>query len=154
MASKQNATDHAADLEPLLDAQQRHLALLMAESSSTDSKALGIGASNIAVLIFIAQADITFSSWPVHAALLIPYIASLLCNMLAIIPHNYIGAGADVEKSPEYLSMDRDSIVLQLLSNVQEAIKTNDRLNALRWRYCATSLVLSTIGSALLFVIL
>lgn len=145
---------NASDLEPLLEAQQKHIALLMAESSSTDAKALGIGAANIAVLIFIAQADLSFDNWFIHAALLASFVLSLIFNTLAIIPHRYLGAGADLEKSPEYLSMDRDAIILQLLSNTQTAIRNNDRLNKLRWRYCAAALILSTIGSAILFAIL
>jgi hypothetical protein len=150
MPTKQNFSE----LEPLLDAQQRHLSLIMAESSSTDSKALGIGAANIAILIFIAQANLTFTGWWDHALLLVTFILSLLFNTLAIIPHRYLGAGADLEKSPEYLAMDRETLVLQLISNTETAIKTNDKLNALRWRYCVASLVLTTIGSAALFVIL
>lgn len=142
------------DLEPLLNAQQDHLSLVMSESSSTDAKALGIGAANIAVLIFIAQANLDFSSWLPHAALLVPFVVALVFNTVAILPYRYIGAGVNTESSPEYLDMDRGTLVLQLLANTQSAIKTNDRLNKLRWRYCALSIIFSTIGTGVLFVIL
>ena len=150
MPTKQNEVD----LELLLGAQQRHVALLMAEGSSYDAKALGIGATNTAILIFIAQSDVTFGSWFGHAVLLALFVLSLVFNALTIIPHGYLGTGVDMEKSPEYLSMDRETVVFQLLSNAETAIKTNDRLNKRRWRYCAASLVLSATGSATLFVIL
>lgn len=150
MPTKQNDND----LEPLLDTQQDHLAMLVTESSSIDAKALGLGAANVAVLIFIAQSNLAFSSWVAHSALLVPYALSLICSAVAILPQKYVGAGVNIDASPEYLDMQRDALVLQLLSNVQVAIKTNDRLNKMRWRFCAISLVFSTIGTGILFVIL
>lgn len=150
MSPKQNISD----LEPLLDAQQDHLAMIMHESSSTDAKALGIAAANVTVLIFIAQANPEFSSWLLHATLIASFIISLLFNILTIIPHKYIGAGTDIESTPEYLKMNRQELVLQLLSNTQAAIKNNDRLNRRRWLYCTVSLAFTTIGSGILFAIL
>jgi hypothetical protein len=150
MPTKQNS----GELEPLLDAQQEHLTMTISESSNIDAKALAIGAANIAILIFIAQAHLAFSSWLMHAALLAPYAVSLALNTFAILPSNYIGPGIDLDKSPEYLNMDRPTLVLQLLSNAETAVKTNDRLNKTRWRYCALSIISSAIGTAILFVIL
>jgi len=150
MPAKQNDID----LEPLLNAQQNHLASLISESSSTDAKALGIAAVNVAILIFIAQADLHFSSWGMHAALLVPYIISLVGNLLAILPYSYIGAGVNLESSPEYLAMDHETLVEQLITNTEVAISHNNQLNRRRWQYCAISLIFSTVGTAILFVIL
>jgi hypothetical protein len=150
MAAKENSYD----LEPLLDAQQNHLAVAMADSAGIDAKALGIAAANIAVLIFIAQANLGFSGWFMHAALLVPYVVSLACNILTILPRDYKGPGVDITTSPEYLEMDRETLIAQLLANTQSAITINGRLNNLRWRYCAVSLTFSAIGTSVLFVIL
>jgi hypothetical protein len=150
MPAKQNDID----LEPLLDAQQEHFAMTIAESSNNDAKALGIGAANVAVLIFIAQSNIAFSSGLIHAALLIPFLVSLSLNTMAILPWHYLGPGVDIDTSPEYLRMDKKTLVLQLLSNANRGIKVNDQLNKKRWRYNALSIVFSTIGTGILFVIL
>lgn len=150
MADNQNHTD----LEPLLTAQQNHLASLTAESSSTDAKALGIAATNVAILIFIAQAHLDFASWFTHSALLVPYGLSLVFNLLTILPYSYIGAGVNLKSSPDYLTMDRPTLVAQLLTNTQVAITHNNRLNRRRWQYCAISLIYTAIGTAILFVIL
>ncbi len=147
-------TQPIPDLEPLLTAQQNHLASLTTESSSTDAKALGIAAANVAILIFIAQAHLSFSSWFVHAALLVPYALSLVFNLVAILPYSYIGAGVNLESSPSYLSMDRRELVAQLLTNTQVAITHNNKLNRRRWQYCAISLIFTAIGTAILFAIL
>src|SRR6185503_343859 len=98
MPTKQNDIN----LEPLLDAQQEHFAMTIAESSNTDAKALGIGGANIAILIFIAQLHIDFSSWLMHTALLLPFVISLVLNTLAIWPRNYLGPGVDIDAAPEY----------------------------------------------------
>jgi len=148
------AKPNAVDLEPLLNAEQNHLSVAMADSAGIDNKALGISAANIAVLLFIAQADLSFSSWFTHASLLVPYIISLVFNILTILPRDYKGPGVDIAASPEYLEMSRDALVAQLLANTQSAIAINNRLNATRWRYCAVSLVFSAIGTGILFVIL
>lgn len=142
------------DLEPLLNAQQNHLASLMSESSSTDAKALGIAAANVAILIFVAQAQVSFPSWLFQAALLAPYVLSLVFNVLTILPYSYLGAGVDLKSSPEYLIMDRQTLVKQLLTNTQVAIAHNNRLNRRRWQYCAISLMFTAIGTAFLFGIL
>ncbi len=144
----------AEDLEPLLDAQQNHLALIMTESASTDAKALGIGAADIAVLIFIAQAHLDFSGWLIHAALLIPFILSLACTIAAILPWKYLGPGVDTDNNPEYLTMDKAAMVKQLLVNTQTAIRVNGRINRLRWHLCTVSLLLAATGTCVLFVIL
>jgi hypothetical protein len=151
VADKQN---DSTDLKPLLDAQQQHLAIAMADSSGIDNKALGIAAANVAILIFIAQADLEFSSQIMHAILLTPYILSLICNVLTILPRDYKGPGVDIDASPEYLSMNVSKLVRQLLSNTQSAIAINNKLNNLRWRYCAASLAFSAIGTIVLFVTL
>jgi hypothetical protein len=147
-------TQPIPDLEPLLTAQQNHLASLTAESTSTDAKALGIAAANVAILIFIAQAHLDFSSWLIHSALLVPYCVSLLFNLFAILPYSYIGAGVNLISSPDYLNMDRPSLIAQLLTNTQVAITHNNKLNRRRWQYCAISLMFTAIGTAVLFAIL
>jgi hypothetical protein len=61
----------------------------------------------------------------------------------------YIGS-VSVIKHPEYLNFNEKQLVLQLLSDSEEAIRVNGNLNATRWRLCAVSIELSIAGAILL----
>jgi hypothetical protein len=139
------------DLQPLLDTKQNHLSLIFSDSSSIDAKALAVLAADIAILIFIAQSDLHLA--PAGFILLLgPFILALLLNGAAIWPRKYIGASINLDKHPDYLSMEKDALLLQLLADTQLAIDKNSAINQTRWSFCAGSIVLSLIGLVLLFV--
>jgi hypothetical protein len=149
MPSKQNY-----DLEPLLNAHQQQLGLVMSEADSIDSKALAILAIIVAVLIFIAQAGLHLSGWPSRMALLGPHLLALLFSGLAIWPRQYIGPSVDIDTYLQNLKLPHDALVLQLLANTDYAIGHASKINRQRWIYCVSSVVFLLIGTAVLFAIL
>lgn len=120
MPAKQNETD----LEPLLTAQQLQLDLVMDESASIDNKALGLLAVAVAVLIFMAQADLAIERWWHGVVIFGPYILALLCIGFAIWPRRYQGASPDIDKYPENLKLSRNELLLQLLVNTSAVQQT------------------------------
>lgn len=142
------------DLEPLLNTQQSQLDLVLSDGTAIDNKALAILASNIALLIFIAQAGLNLTAWWQFTALLGPFAISLALDCLAIWPREYHGPMVDLQKHPEYLVLSRHELQLKLLANGTNAMQHNLSLNQLRWTYCAKSMLLTAIGATLLFVIL
>jgi hypothetical protein len=142
------------ELEPLLNTQQNQLMLTFDNGNSIDTKALAMLGTNVALLIFIGQASLSPHSWWQITLVLVPYLVSLLLDVLAIWPRAYSGAGIDLDEHPEYLGYDQDTLTIQLISDTKDAIKTNSRLNARRWRYCVASIVLTGFGTLALFVIL
>lgn len=137
------------DLQPLLDTQQNHLNLVMSASDSLDSKNLALLALNVAVLVFIAQQQL--SVHPALAAVLIAsYVLALLLNVALIWPLGYIGASVDIRDHPEYLRMTKKDLLLQLVADTQNAITNNARLNNKKLRYCIISLGLSMFGTLVL----
>lgn len=142
------------NLSPLLDTQQTQLSLIMEEGASTDNKALALLAATVAVLIFMAQADLEISRWWHGVIIFGPYCLALVCIGFAIWPRNYWGATPDIDKYPENLKLDSQELVLQLLVNTSAAIKHNNQINLSRWRWCAASIGLLLSGTAILFAIL
>ncbi len=141
------------DREPLLAAQQNQLGVLLTDSSSIDAKALALLASTVAVLLFIGQVTIDLA-WFGWAALLSPFFVSLGFNLAAVYPRKYLPASVNIDDHPEYLAMDKETLVLQLLSDTQNSIVQNTALNAQRWRYCAIAFALTLIGSLVLLITL
>ncbi len=150
MATKQNDID----LEPLLNVEQEQLNLVMAEGASIDNKALALLAVAVAVLLFIAQANLQISHWWHSLIILGPYLVALVCIAFAVWPRDYLGASPDIERYPENLKLARNELILQLLVNTSEAVKHNNRLNLIRWRWCAAAVVIMLVGAAVLFAIL
>lgn len=142
------------ELEPLLSTQQNQLILTFDNGSSIDNKALAMLATNVALLIFVGQAMLQPHDWWQSALVFVPYILSLLLDILAIWPRAYSGAGIDLDSHPEYLGYDQDTLTLQLIADTKDAIKTNTRLNVRRWRYCVVSIMLTGLGTLALFGIL
>ena len=142
------------DLEPLLNTQQNQLNFIISTGDGIDSKALALLATDVTVLIFIAQASLHFDpAW--HSLLLIiPFLASIVCTLLAAQPKNYSGASIILEDHPEYVTMKKEALILQLLADTQEAIAHNKQINRRHWRYFLIALVLAIIGSIVLFAIL
>lgn len=142
------------DLEPLLTAQQSQLDISLADGSGIENKALAILASNIAVLIFIAQAGFTFAPWW-HAILLVgPFVVSALLTVLAIWPKQYDGPLVALDKHPEYFDMNRDDLLFQLLADAQSAEQHNLAINDRRWAYCVAAIISAAAGVIVLFAIL
>jgi hypothetical protein len=137
--------------QPLLDTQQNHLGTLLNISASIDAKALGLLAATVAALIFIGQANFALEWWQ-WPLLVGPFFVSLAYNVLAVRPSGYISAAIDIDKDPEYLAMDQETLVLQLLSNTQKAIAHNSRLNKIRWRYCVKAFVAALVGTLVLIL--
>jgi hypothetical protein len=142
------------DLEPLLSTQQNQLNIVIAEGSNIDTKALAVLAVNVAILIFIAQATLVFEQWFIHALVLSPLTLSLLFDGLAVLPKPYSGASVNLNNHPEYVTMERAKLLLQLLADTQQAITRNRAINAVRWRYCLASIILTGIGTIALFAVL
>jgi len=145
--------DPPQDLEPLLNAEQEHLSLLFSDSEAIDNKTLGIAAINVAILIFIGQASLQLQNWQL-AALIGPYLISLALNIATIWPRRYEGPGVDIDTHPEYLAMDKETLVMQLLSDTFNAVQNNTVINNKRWRLCVISIVCSALGTGVLFAIL
>jgi hypothetical protein len=150
MPAKENDTD----LEPLLTAQQLQLDLIMNESAGIDNKALALLAVTVTVLIFMAQAGLEIERWWHGVIIFGPHVLALVCLGFAIWPHRYKGASPDIEKYPENLKLGRNELLLQLLVNTSAVNKHNNRLNFVRWRWCAIALVFLLVGAAILFAIL
>jgi hypothetical protein len=142
------------NLEPLLNTQQNQLMLTFDNSDSIDTKALAMLATNVALLIFLGQAALQPHSWVQITLVILPYILSLLLNIMAIWPRAYSGASIDLDEHPEYLGYDQDTLILQLISDTKDAIHVNSALNTQRWRYCVLSIVLTGLGTLALFAIL
>ena len=146
------ATDQ--DFQPLLDVQQNQLGLTFSDSTSIDAKILAGLATNVAILLFMAQASLHFPSLWQHVLFLSPFLVSLILDGIATWPRRYLGASPNLDEHPEYLAMDRDTLLLQLLSDTELAISRNSRLNSTRWLFFAASIVFTVLGSIALFVIL
>jgi hypothetical protein len=142
------------DFEALLGTQQNQLSLAIAEGSGIDTKSLAITAINVAVLLFIAQAALPLHQWWQQVFLVPPFILSLLFNGFGLLPKKYLGSSIDLSEHPEYLEMDKESLILQLLADTTHAIAHNDQVNVRYWRYCEASIVFTIIGTFALFAIL
>ena len=134
--------------EPLLETRQNQLGYVLSAGEAIDSKALGVLGANIAVLIFIAQAGLWLDWWQ-WLLLLVPFAVSLVFDVLAIVPQNYRG-NVSVSDHPEYLSMDEEDLLLQLIVDTEAAITENNKLNFMRGSWYTISIVLSVFGAAIL----
>jgi hypothetical protein len=140
-------------LRSLLDLQQNQLDLVFSDGDSIDTKALAILAINVALLLFIAQSSLHFHSWWQYGLLLAPYLLSLGLDGFAIWPTHYRG-NVPLNEHPEYLSMESETLLLQLLADTQLAVEINAAFNRRRWQYCLGSLLLTAFGLVALFAIL
>ena len=141
------------DLTPFLDARQNQLQLEVSAGDSIDTKALGVLAADLALLIFVAQSGLSLHSAQV-IALLIAFIISLVITIIAIWPRTYAGASTNMFDHPEYLTWRNSRLVKQLISDTEIAIIKNKSINHLRWIFCATSIIITLAGSIVLFIML
>lgn len=142
------------DLEPLLNTQQNDLALSISDANSVDAKSLAMLATNVAILLFIGQAEIGPAAWWQYLSTLGPFFASLALDAWAIWPRRYQTASVSLQDHPEYLSLAKTQLVLQLLTDTEAAVTTNNKVNASRLKLFLVSLLLTACGSTALFVIL
>lgn len=141
------------DRQPLLDTQQNQLGALLNHSASIDAKALGLLATTAAILIFVGQAKLNLEWWHL-VALFVPYIASLVFNLAAVYPRRYVPNSIYIDEHPEYLVMDKETLVLQLLSDTAKAIETNEKLNIVRLRQLSRAFVYALLGVLVLLLLL
>jgi hypothetical protein len=141
------------DLQPLLDTQQNQLGVVLDISASIDNKALALLGSNLTILIYIGSAFSQPPQWQ-WALLLSPFFVSLYFDIVAAWPRSYHGPGVNLAHHPEYVKMDTDALLLQLLADTKHAITHNSRLNNRRLAYCVMSLAATIAGSVVLFVML
>jgi hypothetical protein len=137
------------DLTPLLDVRQNQLNIILNYAESLDNKNLAILAANVAVLLFAAQ-SLSGVSLALEIVIFLSYSISILVNLAGILPLGYKGASIDIDRHPEYLSMAEDDLILQLLSDTQQAISHNRRLNTIKLYLWLSSAALSLIGTFLL----
>jgi hypothetical protein len=142
------------DLQALLDVRQNQLGLIFADSNSIDTKALAILGADLAILVFVGQASLKINHWWVGTIMIGCYGLSILFGILASWIWPYIGAGVNLNDHPEYLQMDKQALVLQLISDTELAISNNRRLNGRRWRFVLAAFTLTLIGTIVLFVIM
>ncbi len=151
MATKQ---EEDIDLEPLLNAHQQQLGLVIDEASSIDGKALAILAAITTLLIFIAQANAKTSVWLLWLSVIVPLLGALVFCGLALWPKHYIGPAVELDKHIEYTAMPRETLIDQLLADTEYAIKQNNIYNRQRWNYCVISILLILLAAVSLLVIL
>lgn len=142
------------DWRPLLDTRQNQVSILFSESNSIDTKALAVIASAIAILIFAAQASLDIGAWYWGFLLIGGYLMSIALAITSLWNWRYVGAGINLEQHPEYLDFDKQSLLLQLLADTENATYSNQRLNRLRWRLVLASFICFTAGTLALFVII
>jgi hypothetical protein len=137
------------DHHPILDTSQNQLGFELNRSGGIDANALGVLGANIAVLIYIAQAGFMLVAWQ-WLALLVPFVVSLLFNVMTILwPHPYRG-NVSVHDHPEYLSMDEEDLLLQLIANTEGAVKENAQFNQLRLSWFSLSVAFTVMGTGIL----
>lgn len=141
------------DLEPLLTNQQQQLGLIFEEGDGIDGKALAILGANVAIIIFINQTASGLALWQ-YAVLYCPFVLSLVLDIFSVWPRRYHVPVIDLVTQDNFLQMDRETLILQLLSNTQAAIRHNASLNKKRLRYCVGSILLTGLGFLTLLVIL
>lgn len=148
------AQEPPADLEPLLNAHQQQLGLVMAEADSIENKALAMLAAAITLLIFIAQAGLHFANqWQV-LILIGPYLVSLVCIGCAVWPRHYAGPSMDIDAYRLAPPKSNQELVEILLGNADYAIRYNSRLNQIRWRFSVSAILFLLLGVSVLFAIL
>jgi len=141
-------------MTPLLDARQNQLQLESAAGDAVDAKALGSLASNLAILIFIAQSSLDRRSWQV-VVVIVAYVVALLLSLVAIWPRKYSGASVSVYDHPEYLTYTHAQLVRQLIADTEAAIANNEAINKHRWQLWARpSLVIMGLASIALLILL
>lgn len=141
------------DLTPFLDARQNQLQIEMATADAIDTKALGVLAGDIAMLIFIAQSGLSLHAWWV-IGLVVAFGASLVATVYAIWPRKYAGASTNMFDHPEYLTWSTSRLVKQLISDTEVAILQNQAINEQRWRLCAAAIIVSLVASVVFFAML
>jgi len=140
------------NLQPLLDTQQNELAAIANNSDSVESRNLAIFAANIAILIYIGQAGFTLHGWQ-WLVLVVPFVFSAALNFLLMFSTNaQYKSNANVADHPEYLSLDNESLMLQLISDTIAAIDYNKKVNQKRLLLVQTGMFATIFGVLILFV--
>jgi len=139
--------------QPILDTRQNRLSFELSRSDGIDSKALSMLGANIAVLIYIAQAGLQMSDWK-WFVLLVPFGLSSFMNVMQVLFYAPYRGNVSMTDHPEYLSMDEEDLLLQLIADTESAIVEGADLNARRLKWFAASVILSIIGVSILAIML
>jgi hypothetical protein len=137
--------------QPILDTRQNRLSYELSHADSIVANTLGVLAANIAVLIFIAQASLSLVVWQ-WVLLIAPLVASLVFNIMAMLWAKPYRTNVSMTDHPEYLSMDEEDLLLQLIADTEGAIEENAYYNAIRQSWWSLSLGLSGLGSVCLLL--
>lgn len=141
------------DLQPVLDIRQNQLNLELGISDTIDNKAFALLATDVAILLFMAQAKLDINWWGLVFSVM-PYIISIALVIVTVWPRTYRGAGIDLKSHPEYLDMRRSGLILQLIADTEAAISINTALNKNRMGYFVFGVILSGLATITLFAIL
>ena len=142
------------NLQPLLDTQQNELAAQANLGDIIESRNLAMFAANIAILIYVGQADFALSGW-LWLLLLVPFLLSAVFNFLLMFSSNtQYKSNVNLADHPEYLALDTESLMLQLISDTLAAVEYNKKVNKKRLLRFQLSLFSTIIGVLVLFVII
>jgi hypothetical protein len=141
-----------ADLSSLLDVRQNQLSIEISAGDSIDVKALGLLAGNVAVLIFIGQANEP-RTW-LSTLLVVSFLVASALTIAVIWPRAYAGASASIYDHPEYVSLPKLKLIEQLLIDTEAAIKQNETINKERLLYCKWAFWVTIVASLLLCAVL
>jgi hypothetical protein len=140
------------DLQPILDVQVSQLESTLQAASTIDTKALAVLATNVALLIFMAQGHLAFAEWWQTLLLYGPIFISLVFDAIAIWPLDYVGPGLKPVQLIRHMNLSDQERMLQLISNTTNAIETNNTINQRRWRLCFRSIAFTVIGSLAILI--
>lgn len=141
-----------ADLSSLLDVRQNQLTVEISVGDSIDTKALGLLAGNIAILLYIGQAHEPRTWWTM--VLVVSFLLASVLTIVAIWPRTYAGTSVSIYDHPEYVSLPKLQLIEQLLADTEKAIKKNETVNKERLRYCKWAFWVSIAASLFLCAVL
>lgn len=129
------------DPQTIFATQLSQLEITLQDAASIDAKSLAVVATDIALMIFMAEMPPAFSLWSY-----LPFALSFILATINVIPLHYIGPGITPQQVLSYLQMDEQGRTIQFISNFTNAIKKNTSLNDRRWRVCLAAIVLEAVG--------
>lgn len=141
-----------ADLSSLLEVRQNQLSIEVAAGDSIDVKALGLLAGNVAILVYIGQANEP-RTW-LSIMLVLSFLVASALTIAVIWPRTYAGASVSIYDHPEYVSLPKLQLIEQLLSDTEEAIRKNEAVNKERLRYCKWAFLVTIAASLFLCAVL
>ncbi|HSE61198.1 MAG TPA: hypothetical protein VLA88_02800 [Candidatus Saccharimonadales bacterium] len=136
------------DPQSLLATQLSQLEITLQEATAIDAKTLAIVATDITLLIFMAQTQLHVGIWWLTFLMYLMFFVALVFAAIAVWPLNYkyVAPGINSQQLPSYLQMSEPARTIQLISTATYGTETNLALNAKRWRLCRLSIVFTVLG--------